>query len=172
MALALRMKVRAASPLTTLHIAGEQNSIADIPSRSFGGTQQWHCRTDEEFLKLFNSNFPLPNQQSWTVFQIPSALSTRVISSLLMKDSGMAEWRRLPTPKPSTGASGKTIANLWEWTLTWRKKQHASKQEQEYCRDSRPEQDEEHLAEAARSELAQWLQRSRPLARRYPWTRG
>ena len=80
MALALRMKVRETSPLTTLHIAGDQNSIADIPSRSFGGTPKWHCRTDDDFLKLYNSHFPLPKQQSWTVFQIPSALSTRVIS--------------------------------------------------------------------------------------------
>ena len=172
MALALRMKVRATSPLTTLHIAGEQNSIADIPSRSFGGTPQWHCKTDEEFLKLFNSNFPLPNQHSWTLFQIPSALTTRVISILLMKGSGMEEWRRLPTPKPSTGASGKSIANLWEWTLTWRKKQLVSKQEHGSCQGSQPEHDEEHLAEVARLELAQSLQRSRPLARRYPWTRG
>ena len=172
MALALRMKVRATSPLTTLHIAGEQNSIADIPSRSFGGTPQWHCKTDEEFLKLFNSNFPLPNQHSWTLFQIPSALTTRVISILLMKGSGMEEWRRLPTPKPSTGASGKSIANLWEWTLTWRKKQLVSKQEHGSCQGSQPEHDEEHLAEVARLELAQSLQRSRPLARRYPWTQG
>mmetsp|Transcript_36837 Transcript_36837/g.82826 ORF Transcript_36837/g.82826 Transcript_36837/m.82826 type:complete len:85 (+) Transcript_36837:2-256(+) len=84
----------------------------------------------------------------------------------------MAEWRRLPTPKPSIGENGRSIANLWEWTLTWRKKQRASKHEHESCQGSRLEQDEEHLAEAARLELAQSLQRSRPLARRYPWTQG
>ena len=170
MALALRMKVRETSPLTTLHIAGDQNSIADIPSRSFGGTPKWHCRTDDDFLKLYNSHFPLPKQQSWTVFQIPSALSTRVISILLMKGSGMAEWRRLPTPKRNIHESGSRTANLWESTLTWRKKQQVSKHEHESSQDSQPERDEELLAEAAKLELAQSLQRSRPLARRFPWT--
>ena len=170
MALALRMKVRETSPLTTLHIAGDQNSIADIPSRSFGGTPKWHCRTDDDFLKLYNSHFPLPKQQSWTVFQIPSALSTRVISILLMKGSGMAEWRRLPTPKRNIHESGSRTANLWESTLTWRKKQQVSKHEHESSQDSQPEREEELLAEAAKLELAQSLQRSRPLARRFPWT--
>ena len=65
MALAIRPKERGASPLTPLHIAGVQNGIGDIPSRSFGGTPEWHCKTDAEFLTLFNSKFPLPNQISW-----------------------------------------------------------------------------------------------------------
>ena len=172
MALALRMKIRAASPLTALHIAGEQNSISDIPSRSFGGTPQWHCKTSDEFATLFNSNFPLPNQHSWRVFQIPSALSTRVISILLMKGSGMAEWRRLPTQKKNTGASGRSTASLWEWTLTYRKKQQVSKHEHECSQGLRRGHDGDTLAEDAKLGLAQSLQHSRPLARRFPWTRG
>jgi hypothetical protein len=35
-ALALRMKQKQVSPLTTLHIAGQKNAMTDIPSRSFG----------------------------------------------------------------------------------------------------------------------------------------
>jgi len=35
-ALALRLKVKGASPLTPLHISGVQNAMTDIPSRSFG----------------------------------------------------------------------------------------------------------------------------------------
>jgi hypothetical protein len=35
-ALALRMKQKQVSPLTTLHIAGHKNAMTDIPSRSFG----------------------------------------------------------------------------------------------------------------------------------------
>ena len=34
--LALRSKMKIASPLTPLHIPGNQNAMTDIPSRSFG----------------------------------------------------------------------------------------------------------------------------------------
>ena len=47
-----------ASPLATLHIAGVQNSITDIPSYLFGSNPQWHCKTDADLLKLFNQTFP------------------------------------------------------------------------------------------------------------------
>ena len=164
------MKIHNASPLTPLHIAGKQNGIADIPSRSFGGTPEWHCKTDIEFIKLFNSHFPLPNQTSWQLYRIPNELSTRVISILLMKDSGMAEWRRLPRSKKNIGKSSTSIAGLWELTLTWRKKRHHSKSKQEYSVDSEQESEEEHMAGNAKLQLAQSLRRSRPLVRRFPWT--
>ena len=35
-ALALRLKMQCACPLTPIHIAGKRNAISDIPSRSFG----------------------------------------------------------------------------------------------------------------------------------------
>lgn len=123
MALALRMKDNEASPLTPLHIPGKNNKIADILSRLFEATPKLHCKTDEEFLQLFNSNFPLPNQQSWQLYKIPTKLSMRVISILLMKDSELAEWRQLPTRRANTGTSGPNMSNLWELTLTWQKTQ-------------------------------------------------
>ena len=58
-ALALRLKMRRASPLTPLHIAGVQNAITDIPSRSFGSVKKWHCKEDSDLITLFNSKFPL-----------------------------------------------------------------------------------------------------------------
>ena len=70
-ALTLRLKKAGASPLTHLHIAGEENSMTDITSRSFGGNLAWFCKNDNDLLNLFNKIFPLPNQDSWTVF-IPS----------------------------------------------------------------------------------------------------
>jgi hypothetical protein len=39
-ALALRLKLNGTCPLTPLHIAGEENSISDIPSRSFGSKKK------------------------------------------------------------------------------------------------------------------------------------
>ena len=170
MALALRMKVNEASPLTPLHIPEKSNGIADIPSRSFGGTPKWHCKTDDEFLKLFNSHFPLPNQQSWHLYQIPKKLSTCVISILLMKGSEMAEWRRLPAQKTNTGASGSNMSNLWELTLTWRRTQQSFENEPGCSWDLQDERVEENLEENAKLQLDQSLQRSRPLDRRSQWT--
>jgi hypothetical protein len=92
-ALALRMKKNRVSPLTPMHIKGEENPMTDIPSRSFGSEAKWHCKTDAELLTLFNSFFPLPNQKSWTVFTLSSDISMRVISLLRMQASSMDEWR-------------------------------------------------------------------------------
>jgi hypothetical protein len=69
-ALALRLHLTKASPLIPLHIAGVDNQMTDIPSRSFGSEQKWHCPTDTDFLTLFNSLFPLPTQHSWTLYRM------------------------------------------------------------------------------------------------------
>lgn len=58
-ALALQLKAMKASPLSTLHIAGVENSITDIPSRSFGTPSKWYCATDEDLLTLYDPLFPL-----------------------------------------------------------------------------------------------------------------
>ena len=90
-ALTLRVKQSGASPLTPLHIRGEENAMTDIPSRSFGSNSAWLCKNDDELLTLFNSKFPLPNQASWTVFSPSNAVSMKVISVLRMKHFKMGE---------------------------------------------------------------------------------
>jgi len=52
-ALALRLQLARASPLTPMHIAGVNNSLTDIPSRSFGSVATWHCTSDTQLLTLF-----------------------------------------------------------------------------------------------------------------------
>jgi hypothetical protein len=52
-------------------------------------------RKDGDLLTLFNDAYPLPNQNSLTVFQFSYVISMRVISVLQMQAFGMAEWRRL-----------------------------------------------------------------------------
>jgi hypothetical protein len=135
-ALALRLKQRHVSPLTPLHIAGVKNAMTDIPSRSFGSEPKWHCTDDNDLLTLFNSSFPLPNQNSWTVFRISSAISMRLISVLRMQAFSMDEWRRLPRPGKHTGRVGPRIANLFEWTLTYRESR--TPQESDYSLDLPP----------------------------------
>ena len=67
-ALALRLQLLRCSPLTPLHILGIHNQMTDIPSRSFGSEQRWHCKTDKDLQSLFNKSFPLPSQDSWSIF--------------------------------------------------------------------------------------------------------
>ena len=85
LALTLRFKKAGASPLTPLHIAGEENSMTDIPSCSFGSNLSSFCKNDTELLNLFNKHFPLPNQASWTVFIPSNAVIMKVISVLHMQ---------------------------------------------------------------------------------------
>jgi hypothetical protein len=113
-ALALRIKTNKTCPLTTLHIEGKLNSISDVPSRSFGSTPAWHCTSDESFLTLFNSLFPLPSQNSWTGFRLNSKVVMRVISTLRTQHSDLEGWRRLPKIKNHVGTTGARTSNLWE----------------------------------------------------------
>lgn len=166
-ALSLRMHITKASPLTTLHIAGERNSMTDVPSRSFGSDPRWHCPTDAQFLTLYNSLFPLPSQESWNLFRLSSATSTRVISILRTKDFTMDEWRRLPKAGRLTGPIGNCFSGLWEWTLTYRERptSTASVCSPDSLHTSAPATP----AEDARSQLKQSLLLSQPLVRRSPW---
>ena len=166
-ALALRLKQNHVSPLTPLHIAGKKNEMTDIPSRSFGSEKKWFCETEEDLLKLFNSSFPLPNQNSWTVFWPSREIESRVISVLRQEVSRMEEWRRLPKRGRHIGSIGSPTAKLWEWTLTFRGQSsgganESSMHSQEVC-------DQESLVEEERSRLARLQRRSRPLTRRSCW---
>jgi len=62
------------TPLTPLHVAGKKNAMTDVTSCSFGSEPKWLCKSDAELLSLYNKLFPLPNQQSWTVFLLSSAI--------------------------------------------------------------------------------------------------
>jgi hypothetical protein len=48
-AIALRLKKLCCCPLTPQHIKGKENSITDIPSRSFGSVPQWHFKSNNDF---------------------------------------------------------------------------------------------------------------------------
>ena len=54
--LALRFNLQKVCLITTLHIAGDQNSMTDIPSRSFGSEHKWHFKLEHDLLTFFNCN--------------------------------------------------------------------------------------------------------------------
>jgi hypothetical protein len=168
--IALRQKLRQSSPLTPQHIKGDHNSITDIPSRSFGSNPAWHFKTHDELLTFFNARFQLPQQTSWTVFQLSNRLSTKVISLLLTKRFDLAEWRRLPPIGKHIGITGSPIANLWEWTLTWRMQPPLTWSESGSSQDLQHESEVVSMVEDAKSRLTQHAALSRPLVRPSRWT--
>ena len=170
-ALALRLGISGASPLTTLHIPGDENGITDIPSRSFGEPAKWHCNDEYELLTLFQSKFPLPDQQCWTVYQLTHDIFMRVLSVLRMEPTTTDEWRRLPRRGRHIGSVGKASSNLWESTLTFRGQ--ASRNESEPLQDSPGSTGMGTSAiEANKSELRRLVAQSRPLERRALWPMG
>ncbi len=46
-ALALRLKIQWACPLTTIHIEGKRNTISNVPSRLFGSNPVWQCANSD-----------------------------------------------------------------------------------------------------------------------------
>ena len=166
-ALALRLQMERASPLTSLHIPGKQNSITDIPSRSFGSDPHWFCNTDDDLCSLFDATFPLPSQASWNVYRIAPAICTRVISALRMQASSTDAWRRLPRRGTYGGPIGSPMSDLWDWTLTYRTSSTSTKYE--HSVDSQDASEQDTTAADAKSQLQQSLARSRPLERRSPW---
>ena len=119
-ALMLRLKKSGASPLTPLHISGEENNMTDIPSCSFGSNISWFCKNYTDLLNFFNKNFPLPNQASWTVFRPSKSVSMKVVSVLRMQHFEMGEWLQLKKSGKHVGKTGGPLSDLWEWRLGYR----------------------------------------------------
>ena len=109
-----------ASPLTPLHIYGEENSMTDIPSRSFCINLSCFCKNDTDLLIFLNKNFPYPNQASRTVFSPSNSVSMKVISVLQMHHFEMGEWLQLKKAGKHVGKIGFHLSYLWEWSLGYR----------------------------------------------------
>lgn len=118
-ALALRIQANEASPLISLSIAGIENEMADVASRAFGKAQA-HPRLNylaaDDFLLMFNSTFPLPQGNSWTMFQLNDKLSTLVISELRNIPSNLGSWLRITKNGGSIGRIGGSSPGTVEWS--------------------------------------------------------
>ena len=166
-ALALRLQIMRTSPLTPMHIKGIDNSMTDIPSRSFGSEPKWKCNTNEELLTLFNITFPPPPQASWNVFQLSPEICTKVISILRTQASTVDEWRRLQKRGTYTGDIGPPTSHLWDWTLSFETSHTPTKFE--HSRALQDESELDSMGAVAKLQLQQSIRRSQPLARRSPW---
>jgi hypothetical protein len=85
-----------AGPLTIDSIAGKDNDMADIASRSFD------IQCDSAFLTHFSQRFPLPQQQSWTLAPLTQELTSLVTSTLDGKRLPLQQWTTACKPKIGT----------------------------------------------------------------------
>jgi hypothetical protein len=102
--LSLRIHSKAASSITPLSIAGEDNDMADIISRAFKNGKYFEAEHD--LFTYFNSHFPLPQNASWQECRIPNKWISRVIACLRGEQLPMAWLQRLPKTGKNTGIIG------------------------------------------------------------------
>ena len=166
-ALAMRMKAAGVSPITPLHIKGAENYLGDIPSRSFGSEPKWHCRDDSELLTMFNNLFPLPSQNSWTVFRVTKKVFTRVCSVLQMKGTSVDAWRRLSKTGSHIGEIGAPSSGLWGWTTTCG--ENLTGEQSDASRALQQQSGQVSTGRDAKSDVARFQALSRPCQRCSPW---
>ena len=172
-ALALRLKVTGASPLSALHISGVDNQMTDIPSRSFGTPAKWHYKSDLDLLTFYNQTFPLNQQQnSWSVYQIGSRISTLVLSVLRTQLLDLDVWCRLPRPGQHIGVVGMPSSHRWASTLIYRTPHSPTESGPSQAFPSSSETGASIVEREVKSELRRLVALSQPLARRSLWPLG
>jgi hypothetical protein len=117
-ALACRMIINRSSHLAALSIAGVDNPMADLASRSFKktGVHGNFDLTDLAFLTKFNIDFSLPQDVSWLTLRLHDAVSSLVFSVLLGKTPPMGSWIRLKKSACDIGLTGPTSPKDFTWT--------------------------------------------------------
>jgi hypothetical protein len=142
--------------LSTFHVPGTSNTLADFCSRSF------HL-TDQEFLHHLNTHFPI--NPSWTLAHVPSALICKLNSSLSCE---MSPWESLvnePIPQTTLGTFGKPSA----LTLTSTPHSNTHQTASSHCNSSPiVTVGEKYLPVKLQCAAERWAMPFAPLARRWP----
>jgi hypothetical protein len=73
-ALALRLKLNGTCPITPLHILGEENSMTDIPLRSFGANQNGSAKLTMIYSPCTTPCFPSPARTLGPSSKFPTRL--------------------------------------------------------------------------------------------------
>jgi len=102
--LSIRQRTKKASSLLLMQIVGENNAMADIPSRAFKNGEFFHTRDD--LVKYLNSHFPLPQNLSSQEFQLSTKMASRVISYFRGTQLPMESLHRLPKLGKNIGNTG------------------------------------------------------------------
>jgi hypothetical protein len=163
--LGLRIHARQASSLVPLHIAGDDNTMADIVSRAFKDGKFFAA--NKNLTSYFNKHFPLPQETSWTEFQLPSSLTSHVISCLRGQLSPLGSLLRLQRTDKSIGSTGADTLRSLESTPTSLMYLHSNATA--LSAPMQLESGQVYTAEVLRSRFKRSQMHSRPSARPYSW---
>ena len=100
-----------AGRITTVHVPGQENIMADIASRPSKAHALFRCDTptlsDPDFLSAFDRMFPLPLQALWTFAMVPLWLKSNVFETLRGRRLDLRLWTG--TSGTGTGKRGPSI---------------------------------------------------------------
>jgi hypothetical protein len=110
-ALSIRHLITCSSPLAPWSIAGSNNNMADLASRSFhkGGPGNFDL-TGEAFLTKFNTLFPLTQNASWHTHTLSTKISSLVCAELRLERQPMGSWLRLTKHGKNSGPTGQPLS--------------------------------------------------------------
>jgi hypothetical protein len=124
--LAIMLYCAQAGCLTTVHVPREENVMADIASHP-SKAKQLFCSTsalsDINFHSSFDSVFPLPDNQQWTLAAMPRWLRSNVFKTLRGKQLALQQW--MNPSSTATGTHGKCTAGSIMMPLV-KSKRHTS----------------------------------------------
>ena len=169
-ALALRHVVTESSPLAPWSIAGANNKMADLASRSFhkAGPDTFDL-DDTDFLTKFNSDFPLTQGASWRMHTLPNSITSLVFSELSQRPQPMGSWLRLTKTGSTSGSTGNiSLASMASRTPTSKAGHSPLPSPLSVPLPTTYELDTQE--ESIRSELAKFRRRWQPLPRPSNWT--
>ncbi len=102
-----------AGQLTTVHIKGDNNVMANVDS-CLAKAQKLFCvstpLSDQDFLASFDTTFSHPNQQEWEFAEILLWLRLFVFKTLRGKQLGLQQW--MGPDAHATGKHGQCIVNF------------------------------------------------------------
>ncbi len=111
--LALMLHYKEAGRLTTVHVPGTDNILADIASRPAKAPNLFVVPpplSDNAFCTAFDSHFPLPNNLQWTLAVVPPWLRSNVCGTLRGSRLALLQWMGLSAA--NTGKRGRpTVAS-------------------------------------------------------------
>ncbi len=109
--LAFMLYCAQAGCLTTVHVPGEENVMADIascPSKAKQLFRSTSSLSDIYFRLSFDTMFPLPDNQRWTLTAMPCWLRSNVFKTLRGKPLVLRQW--MDPSVSATGRHGKRTA--------------------------------------------------------------
>jgi hypothetical protein len=85
-----------AGRLTTVHVQGKDNIMADIASRLSKANAMFHSESpvlsDPKLISSFNITFLLPDQQEWQLAMVPPRLKLNVFETLRGRQLDLQQW--------------------------------------------------------------------------------